>query len=106
MSNTQKAIEQFALILRQKFGHNLLQIKVFGSVARKTAKPSSDIDIFLLFNKITFEEKHQISKIAYDIDLEYDVFISPVIYTLKQYNNKVFKSSPFAVNIEKEGIAV
>lgn len=104
--NTRKAIEEFSQKLKQRFGKNLLQIKIFGSVAREKETPASDIDVFLLFNKISFAEKHEISQIAFDIDLKYDVFLSPVIFTLKQYNNRLFKASAFSRNLEKEGIAV
>ncbi|MGB9781562.1 MAG: nucleotidyltransferase domain-containing protein [Moorellaceae bacterium] len=45
---TRRAIKEFCELLRREQGENLLGLRLFGSVARGTATPESDIDILVL----------------------------------------------------------
>ncbi|WP_422392969.1 nucleotidyltransferase domain-containing protein [Neomoorella humiferrea] len=43
-----KAIKDFCELLKQQLGKKLLATRLFGSVARGTATPESDIDILVV----------------------------------------------------------
>ena len=80
------------------------RVVFFGSRARGDFNGSSDLDILIVIKDI--KAKNKVISILYDIELEYDVPISPVIFTSREYGiNKKLKVS-FIENIEKEGIVL
>lgn len=64
----------------------------FGSRSRGDFNGSSDIDILVVISDI--KAKNRVISILHDIELEYDVPLSPVVFTGKEYEiNKKLKSS-------------
>ncbi len=68
----------------------------------------SDVDIMILTD-LNFEEiedyRDKISDIAFDIELETGVMLSPIIKNIEQYNVRV-GYIPFYRNVQKEGVAL
>lgn len=68
----------------------------------------SDVDIMILTD-LNFEEiedyRDKISDIAFDIELETGVMLSPIIKNINQYNARV-GYIPFYKNVQKEGVAL
>lgn len=54
---------------------NIIKVYLFGSQARGEGQPDADIDILIIATQSDWRLKHQISHIAADIGLEYDVLI-------------------------------
>ncbi len=78
------------------------KIVFFGSRLRGDFDGFSDMDILIVMSNIHL--KNKIIGILHDIELEFDVPISPVIFTSKEYKvNKELKSG-FIENIEREGM--
>lgn len=92
-------------------GNSLDKIILFGSYANNTQNQNgeiSDIDIMILIN--TDEEKiksleEKILDYSYDIDLKYNILLSPIVETLENYNNRT-AFMPFYQNIEKKGVVL
>ena len=67
---------------------------------------SSDIDIMILTD-LDEDEWYsyftQISNMAYDLELEYDVIISPLLKNIDKFNHWL-EVLPFYMNIQKEGV--
>lgn len=93
-----------ALKKRLQDRYDLLEMKVFGSKARGEAAPDSDIDLFILLRKVNWQIEREIYDLCFEINLEYNVFISPVIFSEKELEDLSMKSSPFVTTIEREGI--
>jgi len=97
--NALKKIEQLSSQLA-----GVKKIVFFGSRARGNFSGSSDMDLLVIISDI--EIKNMVIRILHDIELEYDVPLSPVIFTSREYEiNKKLKSR-FFENIEKEGIII
>lgn len=101
-----KAIKEFSTLLKKQLGPKLLDTRLFGSVARGTFTPESDIDILVIIqdeNKIT---RDTIIETAVDINLKYDVVISPVIISAERFSGPLFQETYFYKSIQKEGISL
>ena len=89
-------------------GDELDKIILFGSYAKNAQNQNgeiSDIDIMILINTEESRIKEIEDKIldySYDIDLKYNVLLSP---TLNNYNNRL-TFIPFYQNVEKEGVVL
>lgn len=77
---------------------------LFGSRSRGDFEGLSDFDLLVIVSDIRIKDR--VIGILHDIELKYDMPISPVIFTSKEYGmNKRLKSG-FVENIEKEGIVL
>ena len=99
-----KVIRSFVKDLRNYLGHDLLAVRIFGSKVKGNFTKYSDIDIFILIKKKELSEK--ISDIAAEYLFQYNVLISPVVYSLFEYNENKRLGSFFFEQVEKEGIAL
>lgn len=81
---------------------------MYGSYARGDYKESSDVDIMILTD-FSFEEiekyRDDISDIAFDIELQTGIILSPIIKNIDKYNSRV-NIVPFYTNVQKEGVVL
>ena len=106
--NVDNQIQRFVKAVQELLGKKLKKIILYGSYARGDFNKSSDVDIMILAD-LSFEEienyRDQISDIAYDIELDTGIILSPIIKDIKAYNNRV-KFVPFYKNVQKEGVVL
>lgn len=98
------AIESLKKELSSRF--NLLDLRIFGSKARKEDTPESDIDIFIEIDNINSDIEAEIDDIVYKINLENDTFISTIIFGKKEIEEGPMSESPIYKVILKEGVPV
>ena len=99
----QKVVESFVKELKKELNDDIITIRLFGSKVRGDFKEDSDIDISILVKKRR-GIKDKISDIAADYFLEYNVPLSPVVYSLFEYEKNRKLGSFFFERVEKEGI--
>lgn len=104
-----KILNEYVEGLTSIFQTHLKQVILYGSYARGEQNQNgeiSDIDILILVdldkNKIKELEK-KVIEYSYDINLKYNVLLSPIIENDKYYENRL-KYIVFYKNIEKEGV--
>src|SRR3990170_1194570 len=98
------AVQEFARLLRERFGSTVKEIILFGSKAREGGDRESDIDILIVLSDLSWEIKKSISELAAEENLKYNVLISTVRYDLTAWENPVIKVSPFVKSVREEGI--
>lgn len=101
-------LEQFILRISNLIGERLKKVILYGSYARGDYNQNSDIDVMVLtdFNdEELIEYRMKIRDIACEIELEYDVVISPIVRNIDKYNNRI-KVVPFYINVQKEGVVL
>ncbi len=83
-----------------------VQIVLYGSTARGTAQPDSDIDIALFVNRrLTASQEYQLSSLIVDLNLKYDKVFSVVDIDQQTYL-KWRHVAPFYQNVDREGIVL
>lgn len=106
--NINNQVQNFIKSVQELLGDRLKKIILYGSYARGDYKNNSDVDIMILtdLNEIEIEEyRDKISDIAYDIELDTGIMLSPVLKNIEKYNSRI-DVVPFYKNIEKEGVVL
>lgn len=108
-NNIKNILEEYVKGLLKIIGKDLKKVILYGSYARNEQNKDgeiSDIDIMILVDskeeKIKELEKKVIDY-SYDLDLQYDILLSPIIENIKNYENRR-KYMSFYKNIENEGV--
>jgi len=100
------AVTEFKDILTNKIGSSLLEIILFGSKATGYSTPYSDLDLLVILSEVTADHKEIIYDVAVDVNLKYDVVISPVIYSQQLYYSNNLKDTYFYKATALEGISI
>lgn len=81
------------------------QIFLFGSRARDNFRPDSDWDILILLNKprVDYQERKQIRKKLYKVELSAGQPISAFVYSAGEWNNNQ-SDTPLFDSVRSEGI--
>jgi predicted nucleotidyltransferase len=105
-SNTETAARRFLALLANRY--DLAAAIVFGSRARGTHRPDSDVDIALLLSgapERLLPAKLEMADAAFDVMLETGILISPLPIWLDEWNHPENYSNPALLrNISREGV--
>jgi len=106
VSNRTRAISEFVNRLRRQLPAHVAAIRLFGSEARGDATPESDIDVLVVVEpedqRVALETR--VVNIAFDVNIEYNVFISPLVITPAVLRHPMWRETPFIETVLREGI--
>ncbi|MBU1205112.1 MAG: nucleotidyltransferase domain-containing protein [Nanoarchaeota archaeon] len=97
----QKILEE---LLTQIQEMPVLLCLLFGSTARKTRVKISDIDLFLVVSEAVYSEK--IKRICNTFNMKYNVKLSPIVVSLKEFKGMLIERNDFTNNLLKEKIVL
>lgn len=102
------AIADFLKRLRAVLGGHLVDVRLFGSVARGDARPDSDIDILVVVQPD--DERARLERVAvdtaFDLNLQHDVYISPRVLTPGILADPIWGQTPFLKAVQRESVAL
>ncbi len=101
--------EQEALkALREKiFGkYKIIDFRLFGSKARGEARPDSDMDIMIELPINDPAIVADIDEIIYSINLDFDVYISAVVFGKDEIEEGPMSEAPIYKIIQREGVPI
>lgn len=101
-ASEQEAIRTLKKELDQRY--KPIEMRLFGSKTRAEAAPDSDIDVFIVLEEVNWEIEREIYDFCFEISLEHDVLISPIIFSEEELEDPFMKGSPFLAAVEREGI--
>ncbi len=104
--NEQDAVTEFKANLIKKVGRYLIEIKLFGSKATGYSTAYSDLDLLVILSEVTTDLKELIYDVAVDMNLKYDVVISPIIYSKHLYQSDYLKDTYFYKAAVQDGIKI
>lgn len=105
---TNNVMEAFTSGVKKILGSHLEKIVLYGSYAREDYDDSSDIDVMILTDLDDIEAekyKEEICDFAYDLELENNVIISPLVKNINNYQKRI-NVVPFYMNVQKEGVVL
>jgi predicted nucleotidyltransferase len=104
--NRRVALNEFVKRLRLALSGNVVDVRLFGSEARGEATSESDIDVLVVVEpeseRAALEDR--VIDIAFDVNLEFGVYVSPRVITPGILNHPVWRETPFIKNVAGESI--
>jgi len=97
-------IRDFARETRHAFKEQVIAEYLFGSYSTNTQTPESDIDILIIVKEYSPELQWQLSGLASDYALAYDVCISPILKDIEVWQKNQHYQTLFYQNIVRHGI--
>lgn len=102
----QQAIDEFRKRVSRLLGNDLVRLALFGSKLTGKDTPESDIDVLVLVNDTAMELKYQILDIAFEINLNHGVYISPRIIAMSTFDDPVWSLTPFLKELRDNGLTL
>jgi predicted nucleotidyltransferase len=101
MSRHREAFEEFAERAQEELGGSLEKLVLYGSVARGEEREDSDVDVFVVID--SEEDKEVVEELAFDVNVEFGVFMVPVVKTVEEFES--VRDSIFVREVERTGEA-
>jgi predicted nucleotidyltransferase len=93
----------FARCIRERFAS--ARVWAFGSRARATAFPESDLDVCVVLEHLDDASDSAVMEIAWQVGFDNDVVISTVTYSRQEFEQGPLSESPLVQIVLREGIA-
>jgi predicted nucleotidyltransferase len=99
-----KILNEFAKKVRNVYPKAL--ICAFGSYIRGTETAESDLDICVVLPEMRPDDRSTISDLAWEVGFNYDLHLSTVVFSKKDFEQGPVSASPLIEAIRSEGLAV
>lgn len=104
-SNQQQAWDELKYKLSHEFEIELEALALYGSTARGEASEESDLDLLILTkHPLTRPARHQITDLAFEINLHYGTNLSTVVVDHDLWEKGVFSILPFKEEVLKDSV--
>ena len=100
--NENIAIQHLKEVLLKKF--NLIDFRLYGSKVRAESNAESDIDVMIELDELNYSIESQIDDIIFEINMEYDIFISILFFSKSEIERGPMSESPIYKTIQKQGV--
>jgi len=102
----ESALKKFVKKIREKLNDKIWGIYLFGSFAKGSDSPESDIDVLIIYSDNNLNEITEvIDEIGFEIACEFGEIIEPVLMSEKEYKESI-GHSPFLWEVITFGKAI
>jgi predicted nucleotidyltransferase len=102
LPNERRALDALKSSLENKY--ELLDLKVFGSKAKGSDNPESDLDVMIVLKNLTHDIESEIDDLIFDINIEHDCLITAIFFSQEELRAGSMSESPIYKKILQEGI--
>lgn len=101
-------INELVKRLTEKLGDNIVKVVLFGSTARGTASPRSDVDLILVVrNELPREELElSVADAAAEASVEFGRPVEAFVFTEKEFDIKIHEGKGMWENVRAEGVEI
>ncbi len=103
-ANDRKALDMFKERIASELNGSVTELVLFGSKAKNTDTRDSDLDVLVVVNERSIELEERIIDIAFEVNMRYDLYLSPRVIDAEKMKDRFFRATPFCRNLEQEGI--
>ncbi|MFQ5615792.1 MAG: nucleotidyltransferase domain-containing protein [Anaerolineales bacterium] len=100
--NESQALHKLITQLTHNYAQRVQQVVLFGSKARGTSAPDSDIDLLIVLNKDDWRLRRRILTFAADISLEFDVLLNPFVKGSERW--RAMQGFTLHRNVQRDGL--
>ena len=104
-----RALGRLRAVLERRFGARLRELVLYGSHARGQAHDESDVDVLVVVEGLTEDERREVFDLAYEADAaerEAWVGLSTLVYSTDQVAEMRARERLLLRDIDREGIRV
>lgn len=101
-----RALVEFVHLLRDRFNGLVQSALLFGSRARGETGPDSDLDVLVVVDSDDWRLHKQIRYLAADIGLQYDLNLSPRVWSVSHHREVEGLQTLLYQNIHRDGISL
>lgn len=102
--NERAAITALKQELTERYA--LQWIRLIGSKARGDSDTESDLDVVIVLTDLSWPIEKSIYELCYALSIQYDVLISPVLFSSQEISDRYIQITPFYKVVQQEGIMV
>jgi uncharacterized protein (UPF0332 family)/predicted nucleotidyltransferase len=102
--NERSAVQTFVARLHAQFGERIARMVLFGSKARGDSSPDSDIDILIVADPVDRQVEAQISHLASEVDLDYEVLLNTHLLSRERWDDFTRRRAALWFNVQRDGI--
>ncbi|HEU4582280.1 MAG TPA: HEPN domain-containing protein [Polyangiaceae bacterium] len=95
-----RLVRTFEERLRERFGAELCDVRLFGSYARGAGHEGSDVDVLVLLERLDYARQRDVLNIAGDLLVDSDLLLSPTVFDRARYRAHLDQGRPLAAEIE------
>lgn len=99
-----RALDALKSKLENKY--ELLDLKVFGSKAKGSDNPESDLDVMIVLKNLTHDIESEIDDLIFDINIEHDCLITAIFFSQEELRAGSMSESPIYKKIIQEGVSL
>lgn len=99
-----QVIEQFVNETKQLLHENIWEEYLFGSYATNRQTLLSDIDILIIVKHFSPDLQRQVSGLAADYSLKYNLYISPIVQDISAWEKNRYYHTLFYQDVVRQGI--
>ena len=101
-ANESAAVSKLKRALARDFG--LVRLILYGSKVRQDSNAESDIDVLIILDRLCdWQTEFRIYDLCFDIGIEHDVLLQPVVYSKTEFEADRNRITPFYRNVIEEG---
>jgi len=104
LPDEKKALKVLRTTLLKNYG--LLDLRLYGSKAKGTDVPDSDLDVMIVLEDYSPVVESEIDDVIFDINLKYNCFITALLFSRKELEVGPLTESPIYKKILQEGISL
>jgi len=104
MGSRPAILQELKRSLESLLGHQLINMVLFGSMARGDYHDESDVDVAVIVRGLTRKLKSQILDEVARLELEHHMPVSVLVFSDEEFNHLKKRERRIALDIEREGI--